>query len=424
MDRAKTHKGILTLIWTAFRGKFEGAKDAFLLPLHVQASYNCRAFMDAWDYYAAGRKRRIASRAPPTLDSLDRHPTPNDSLDVDRRFQALNRNNNDSQNDPNQSLLSQPQMDAPTLALCLAGDSEETLHTEFSGTKKEIDRVHPKAPQYALLLVRSLCRAFGARIMVGWICLFIRVFSVYSSPLLLSALLRFLANESTYPNWHGYVLASGFFVTTFVSSFLFNQGFYSTFATALSARSALMAAIYRKTLKLSSESRGAYTAGQIVNFLTVDVDRLLEVMTYIHITWTAMIQFTIAVSMLWTQLGVSMLAGLGVMILFFPLNGIVMWLTQKFEAREMVWKDERMKCLTETLSGIKLSKLSFMHHLLLPWFTKAGRLFIRIFELTQESYVSLNNSNNRTSDCNSSIKEQCLKSGADSKMLCMRAADQ
>uniref|UniRef100_A0A0X3PW50 Multidrug resistance-associated protein 1 n=1 Tax=Schistocephalus solidus TaxID=70667 RepID=A0A0X3PW50_SCHSO len=52
-----------------------------------------------------------------------------------------------------------------------------------------------------------------------------------------------------------------------------------------------------------------------------------------------------------------MLAGLAVMILFFPLNGIVMWLTQKFEAKEMVWKDERMKCLTETLSGIKIIKL-------------------------------------------------------------------
>ncbi|KAL7054621.1 hypothetical protein AAHC03_025968 [Spirometra sp. Aus1] len=276
---------------------------------------------------------------------------------MDRLVQALNRNNNNDQRARNQSSLSQPQADTSTLSLCLAGDSDEVPHVEFSGTKKEADRTHPRGHQYALLLVRSLCRAFGPRLLIGWSCLFIRVFTVYTSPLLLSALLRFLDNESTYPNWYGYVLASGFFVATFLSSFLFNQGFYIGFSTALSARSALMAAIYRKTLKLSAESRGDYTAGQIVNFLTVDVDRLLEVLTYIHVTWTALIQFTIAVSMLWAQLGVSMLAGLAVMVLFFPLNGIVMWLTQKFEAKEMVWKDERMKCLTETLSGIKILKL-------------------------------------------------------------------
>nr|VZI16701.1 unnamed protein product [Spirometra erinaceieuropaei] len=313
--------------------------------------------MDAWEYYKSGRSGRLVPGGLRTLDSLEWHPTANSSTDMDRLVQALNRNNNNDQRARNQSLPSQPQADTSTLSLCLAGDSDEVPHVEFSGTKKEADRTHPKGHQYALLLVRSLCRAFGPRLLIGWSCLFIRVFTVYTSPLLLSALLRFLDNESTYPNWYGYVLASGFFVATFLSSFLFNQGFYIGFSTALSARSALMAAIYRKTLKLSAESRGDYTAGQIVNFLTVDVDRLLEVLTYIHVTWTALIQFTIAVSMLWAQLGVSMLAGLAVMVLFFPLNGIVMWLTQKFEAKEMVWKDERMKCLTETLSGIKILKL-------------------------------------------------------------------
>ncbi|VDN10321.1 unnamed protein product [Dibothriocephalus latus] len=93
------------------------------------------------------------------------------------------------------------------------------------------------------------------------------------------ALLRFLDKDSTHPNWYGYFLASGCFAASFISSLLFNQGFYLIFTAALSARSALMAAIYRKTLNLSPESRGAYTTGQIVNFLTVDVDRLLEVLS-------------------------------------------------------------------------------------------------------------------------------------------------
>nr|VZI00483.1 unnamed protein product [Spirometra erinaceieuropaei] len=284
-----------------------------------------------------------------------------DTADVDRPTQTSNRiinniNNND-QDDSNQSLLSETQANSPTLALCPGGDDGDVSQVQLSDANKEVDRFHPEGRQYAFLLVKSLCRAFGPRLMVCWICHFIRVFTVYMSPLLLSALLRFLASESTYPNWYGYVLASGFFVGTFISSFLFNQGFYVGFSAALSAKSALMAAIYRKTLKLSSEARGDYTAGQIVNFLTVDVDRLLEVLTYIHVVWTALIQFTIAVSMLWAQLGVSMLAGLAVMMLFFPLNAIVVWLTRKFEAKEMAWKDERMKCLTETLSGIKILKL-------------------------------------------------------------------
>nr|VZI16707.1 unnamed protein product [Spirometra erinaceieuropaei] len=350
-----TFEWLTPLIWTAFRNRFEAAKDAFLMPIHIQASHNCRAFMNAWDYYKTGRNGHTTSGGLPTLDSSEWPPTANSSTDVDGLGQAVDCHND--QNDANQPLLSQTQVDSSTLALCPTEDSDEVPHVDFAGTKKEDDCTHPKGRQYAFLLVRSLCRAFGLRVMIGWSCLFIRVFTVYTSPLLLSALLRFLDNESTYPNWYGYVLASGFFAATFITSFLFNQGFYMVFTAALAAKSALMAAIYRKTLKLSAESRGDYTAGQIVNFLTVDVDRLFEVLTYIHIAWTALIQFTIAVGMLWAQLGVSMLAGLAVMVLFFPLNGIVMWLSQKFEAKEMVWKDERMKCLTETLSGIKILKL-------------------------------------------------------------------
>lgn len=71
---------------------------------------------------------------------------------------------------------------------------------------------------------------------------------------------------------------------------------------------------------LNSKSRGKSTAGELVNLMSVDAQRLMELMTYINSLWSSPFQIGCSLYFLYNTLGLSILAGLGVMLLVIPVN--------------------------------------------------------------------------------------------------------
>ena len=103
--------------------------------------------------------------------------------------------------------------------------------------------------------------------------------------------------------------------------------------------------------------------------LTVDAQRLADLLPFINLVWSTPLQITVAMSLLYRELGGSVFAGLGVMILLLPLNGIFGAIQRKFQIKQMAQKDERIKIMNEILNGIKVIKLyswefSFMNTIL------------------------------------------------------------
>ena len=54
--------------------------------------------------------------------------------------------------------------------------------------------------------------------------------------------------------------------------------------------------------------------------MSVDAQRLMELMAYINSLWSSPLQIAGSLYFLYNTLGLSVLAGLGVMILIIPLN--------------------------------------------------------------------------------------------------------
>ena len=52
--------------------------------------------------------------------------------------------------------------------------------------------------------------------------------------------------------------------------------------------------------------------------------------------------------------GVSVLAGLAIMILMMPLNAIIAIKQRKLQVAQMTYKDGRIKLMNEVLNGIKV----------------------------------------------------------------------
>jgi len=48
-------------------------------------------------------------------------------------------------------------------------------------------------------------------------------------------------------------------------------------------------------------------------------------------TWSAPVQISIAIYMLWRLMGVAVLAGLAVMILIIPINGVIATISRKLQ---------------------------------------------------------------------------------------------
>lgn len=122
-------------------------------------------------------------------------------------------------------------------------------------------------------------------------------------------------------------------------------------------RSALVSLIYKKSLLISNAAKKESTVGEIVNLMAVDAQRFGDVGNTINILWSAPLQIALSTYFLWQELGPSVLAGLAVLILLFPINGVIANISKKLHMRNMKNKDERVKVMNEILSGIRVLKL-------------------------------------------------------------------
>ncbi|KFD70131.1 hypothetical protein M514_02283 [Trichuris suis] len=125
----------------------------------------------------------------------------------------------------------------------------------------------------------------------------------------------------------------------------------------MNLKSILISAIFEKALRLSNESRKQTTAGEMINMMSADIERVLHVCPYLLLVWSAPLEVILALVFLWGNLGPSVFAGLGVMVLMIPINFAISNLELKCQVQQMALKDTRMKMMNEVLNGIKALKL-------------------------------------------------------------------
>lgn len=157
--------------------------------------------------------------------------------------------------------------------------------------------------------------------------------------------------------WKGYFYAVLLLLTAVFQTLILSQYFHRMFLVGLRMRTALIAAIYRKALRMSNSARKESTVGEIVNLMSVDAQRFMDVTAYINMIWSAPLQIALALYFLWQILGPSVLSGLAVMIILIPVNALLAGKVRNLQIKQMKNKDERVKLMNEVLSGIKVLKL-------------------------------------------------------------------
>uniref|UniRef100_A0A8C4HSN9 ATP-binding cassette sub-family C member 10 n=1 Tax=Dicentrarchus labrax TaxID=13489 RepID=A0A8C4HSN9_DICLA len=204
-------------------------------------------------------------------------------------------------------------------------------------------------------LLRVLHKAFGLRYYIlGVLKVVVNMLS-FAGPLLLSSLVNFMEEEGA-PVSTGVWCALGLFATTLLSSVLRNIFVFEVSKVALSARAALVSAIYGKALQVSGSSLAGFTLGEVVNLMSTDSDRVGNFFNSFHELWSMPFRFIITLYLLYLQVGVAFLGGLGVALLLVPFNKFLASRILSNNKQMLRCKDSRVKLMTEILFGIRVIK--------------------------------------------------------------------
>lgn len=97
-----------------------------------------------------------------------------------------------------------------------------------------------------------------------------------------------------------------------------------------------------KSLLLSNEARKTSTVGEIVNLMSVDAQRFIELTTHLNMIWSAPFQMCVCLYFLWMVLGPSVLAGVAVMVLMIPINAVI---AKKAEFLQVCSRNIKVACI-------------------------------------------------------------------------------
>ncbi|XP_078483709.1 ATP-binding cassette sub-family C member 4 [Ciona intestinalis] len=177
------------------------------------------------------------------------------------------------------------------------------------------------------------------------------------NPLLIRWLLRYFEVNTNVPVSSAYLYATGIFAILILLTFLHHVLYYYTQRLGWHLRAATCALMYKKTLRLSQKALAATTTGQIVNLGATDVIRFDWLGLFLHYLIIGPIQAVVVIYLLWTDLGVSSLAGLVVIIIAMTIQSCVGRQFGRIRAKMSVLTDQRIRIMNEVLTAMKIIKM-------------------------------------------------------------------
>ncbi|KAI8125131.1 Multidrug resistance-associated protein 1 [Lucilia cuprina] len=244
----------------------------------------------------------------------------------------------------------------------------EPNQTKVQFSKDKVTFENPHGPKTGkktgtVSIMPPIVKSFGGVFLFGSMMKLFTDILTFAQPQVLRLIIGFVedsaegSDTAKQPEWKGIFYAVLLFVLAATQTIILGQYFHRMFTVGLRIRTALINAIYRKALVISNATRKESTVGEIVNLMAVDAQRFMDLTTYLNMLWSAPLQIGLALFFLWQLLGPSVLAGLAVMIILIPVNGVIANRIKTYQIRQMKYKDERVKLMNEVLSGIKVLKL-------------------------------------------------------------------
>ncbi|MCL7043983.1 hypothetical protein MKW94_027272, partial [Papaver nudicaule] len=232
-------------------------------------------------------------------------------------------------------------------------DQAETSYLLFMEELKKQKQIDPSSPPSVL---RAIINCFWKDILISGFFAMVKTLTLSVGPLLISAFIEVGEGRESFKH-EGYVLAVTLLFAKCLESLSQRQWYFRSRLMGIQVRSVLSAAIYKKQLRLSNAAKKMHSAGEIMNYVTVDAYRVGEFPFYLHQTWTTGLQIIVALVILIRAVGPATVATMIVIVLTVLGNTPLAKLQHKFKGKLMGAQDKRLKAMSEALVSMKVLKL-------------------------------------------------------------------
>lgn len=163
----------------------------------------------------------------------------------------------------------------------VSAENAETngIAMEMKAQKEEND----SSPKRTISMLSPLMATFGSAFVLGSVFKLANDCMIFVPPYILKLIIQFVEGESSYP-WRGVLLCCVLLIATSFQTILLSQYFYKMYLIGLKVRSAMIVALYKKSLSVSMLSTETST-GEIVNLMSVDIQRIVDMMPYLNMMW-------------------------------------------------------------------------------------------------------------------------------------------
>ncbi|XP_032957049.1 multidrug resistance-associated protein 6 [Rhinolophus ferrumequinum] len=205
------------------------------------------------------------------------------------------------------------------------------------------------------LLLKAIWQVFHSTFLLGTLSLVISDAFRFTVPKLLSLFLEFIGDPKT-PAWKGYLLAVLMFLAACLQTLFEQQHMYRLKVLQMRLRTAITGLVYRKVLALSSGSRKTSAVGDVVNLVSVDVQRVTESVVFLNGLWLPLVWIIVCFIYLWQLLGPSALTAIAVFVSLLPLNFFITKKRNHHQEEQMRHKDSRARLTSCTLRNMRTVK--------------------------------------------------------------------
>ncbi|XP_043689808.1 ABC transporter C family member 3-like [Telopea speciosissima] len=244
--------------------------------------------------------------------------------------------------------------DVPQLPNC---HSANVVFTRFRNKLESNSNSNGNGDQVSTLkLVKALILSTWKEVLWTALLSIVCTLASYVGPYLIDAFVQYL-NSPHQQKYKGYVLVFIFFLSKLIRCLSQRHLFFILRNMAIRVRAALYSIIYKKCLKLSSQSKQDHTNGENINLMSVDVERISIFSWYLHNIWRVPLEIVLALMILYKSLGLASLVAFVTTMILMLANVPLEKLQENLQGRLMGSKDRRMKVTSEALRNMRVLKL-------------------------------------------------------------------
>lgn len=232
-------------------------------------------------------------------------------------------------------------------------DSTEAMYETF---KSSWDDLKQKNPEETPSISLTLWKSFRSIVVVNAMFAFANVVTSYVGPFLINDFVEYLSGRRRFEH-EGLTLVLIFSIAKVIENTTQRQWYYGIQYLCLRVKAALTVVVYRKALRLSNTARQSHSSGEIINYMSVDVQRVSDFGWYLHQVWILPLEVALALGILYRVVGMAWVAGLVAAAFTLLLNTPLEKLQEKYQEGVMEAKDKRMKALSECLRNMRVLKL-------------------------------------------------------------------